>query len=407
MQELDLENNSIWIDIQNLYEKYALEIEEIKQRYRLNIEKIFNIFCVISDQYQKENLHSDIIRAIIGQDSDCFKSEYIMKEFLKFIRVEPEDFFDNISSIVVQREYSTLTNNDNDRGRVDLLIYDDTKAIIIENKINGAPDMDNQLAKYYDQLNNEGKKVLKIVYLTLNDSEGPKNFEQYSKSYQRYLKCIKEKLICISAVSDNKKKSFSDFLRKLKLEQENNRDVKKVFLEQYCQLLDSLGGSNLMTDTEEKCLEEILNDENMIHKVNNFIEIWDKRFNFVGEKIFSRILSEKKSFKKETLRNSEVLVYKLSGIEDFYIYYYSTIQMGFYLNSNKYKDKLKEVLFSVKEKSDKANVVNWNIAPSKDTEYWLYMFVDNFGEKKIEEIENHILKCLDNLVTETKKIIGN
>ena len=96
MQELDLENNSIWIDIQNLYEKYALEIEEIKQRYRLNIEKTFNIFCVISDQYQKENLHSDIIRAIIGQDSDCFKSEYIMKEFLKFIGVEPEDFFDKL-----------------------------------------------------------------------------------------------------------------------------------------------------------------------------------------------------------------------------------------------------------------------------------------------------------------------
>ena len=372
----------------------------------MNIEKTFNIFSTISDQYQKENLHSDIIRAILGQDCDCFKSEYIMKEFLKFIGLKSDEIFSNISSLGVQREYSTLTNNDNDKGRVDLLIYDDTNAIIIENKINGAPDMDNQLAKYYEQLDNEGKNILKIVYLTLNDSEGPKNLGQYGKSYQKYLKKIKEKLICISAVSD-KKKSFSDFLRELKLEQENNRDVKKVFLEQYCQLLDSLGGSNLMTDTEEKCLEEILNDENMIHKFNNFIEIWDKRFNFVGEKIFSRILSEKKSFKKDTIRNSEVLVYKLSGIEDFYIYYYSTIQMGFYLNSNKYKDKLKEVLSSVIKKSDKANVVNWNIAPSKDTEYWLYMFVDNFGEKKIEEIENHILKCLDNLVTETKKIIGN
>lgn len=406
MQELDLENNSIWIDIQNLYEKYALEIEEIKQRYRLNIEKTFNIFSVISDQYQKENLHSDIIRAIIGQDSDCFKSEYIMKEFLKFINVKPEDYFCNIPSIVVQREYSTLTNNDNDRGRVDLLIYDDTKAIIIENKINGAPDMDNQLAKYYEQLDHEGKKILKIVYLTLNNSDGPKNFDQYGKSYQKYLKNIKEKLICVSAVSENKEKSFSDFLRELKLEQENNRDVKKVFLEQYCQLLDSLGGCNLMTETEVKCLEEILNDENMIRKVNNFITVWDKRFEFVGEKIFSRIQSEKKRFKKENLRGSDVLVYKLSGIENFYIYYYSTIQIGFFLNDNKYKEKLKKVLSSVKEKSEKANIVHWSIVPSKDTEYWLYMYVDNFEAKKLEDIEKHILKCLDNLVTETKKIIG-
>ena len=406
MQGLDLENNSIWIDIQNLYEKYALDIDKIKQRFRLNVEKTFNIFSVISDQYQKENLHSDIIRAIIGQDSDCFKSEYIMKEFLKFIRVEPEDFFDNISSIVVQREYSTLTNNDNDRGRVDLLIYDDTKAIIIENKINGAPDMDNQLAKYYEQLNNEGKKVLKIVYLTLNDSEGPKNFDQYIKSYQRYLKSIKEKLICISAVSDTKEKSFSVFLRELKLEQENNRDVKKVFLEQYCQLLDSLGGCNLMTETEVKCLEEILNDEKMIHKVNDFIEIWDKRFEFVGKKIFSRIQSEKKRFKKENLRGYDVLVYKIPGIEEFYIYYSSPVQIGFYLNDNKYKEKLKEVLSSVKEKSDKANVVNWSITTSKDTYYWLYMIADNFEAKKLDVIENHILKCLDNLIKETKTIIG-
>lgn len=229
MQSSNFENNSAWIDIQNLYEKYAFDIDKIKQRYKLNIEKKFNIFSTISDQYQKENLHSDIIRAILGQDCDCFKSEYIMKEFLKFIGLKSDEIFSNISSLVVQREYSTLTNNDNDKGRVDLLIYDDTNAIIIENKINGASDMDNQLAKYYEQLNNEEKKVLKIVYLTLNDSEGPKNLGQYGKSYQKYLKNIKEKLICISAVSDNKKKSFSDFLRELKLEQENNRDVKKFF----------------------------------------------------------------------------------------------------------------------------------------------------------------------------------
>lgn len=405
MQSSNFENNSAWNDIQNLYEKYALDIDKIKQRYKLNIEKTFNIFSTISDQYQKENLHSDIIRAIIGQDSDCFKSEYIMKEFLEFIGLKSDEIFSNISSLVVQREYSTLTNNDKDKGRVDLLIYDDTNAIIIENKINGAPDMDNQLAKYYEQLKNEEKEVLKIVYLTLNDSEGPKNLGQYGKSYQKYLKKIKEKLICVSAVSDNKEKSFSDFLRELKLEQENNRDVKKVFLEQYCQLLDSLGGSNLMTDTEEKCLEEILNDENMIHKVNNFIEIWDKRFKFIGDKIFSKLQTEREDFEKENLRGCDVLDYKIPGIEEFYIYYSSPVQIGFYLNDNKYKEKLKKVLFSVKEKSDKANVVNWNIAPSKDTEYWLYMIADSFEAKKYDEIEEHILMCLDNLVKKTEEEI--
>lgn len=405
MQSSNFENNSAWIDIQNLYEKYAFDIDKIKQRYKLNIEKTFNIFSTISDQYQKENLHSDIIRAILGQDCDCFKSEYIMKEFLKFIGLKSDEIFSNISSLVVQREYSTLTNNDNDKGRVDLLIYDDTNAIIIENKINGAPDMDNQLAKYYEQLNNEGKKVLKIVYLTLNDSEGPKNLGQYGKSYQKYLKNIKEKLSCISAVSDNKKKSFSYFLRELKLEQENNRDVKKVFLEQYCQLLDSLGGCNLMLETELNCLEEIFNNQGMIHKVNNFMEIWDKRFKFIGDKIFSKLQTERKDFEKENLRNCEVLRYKIPGNSDFYIYYFSPVQMGFFLNDNKNKEKLKNILSSVKDESEKANVVNWNIAPSKDSDYWLYMIADSFEAKKYDEIEKHILMCLDNLVKKTKKEI--
>lgn len=405
MQSSNFENNSAWNDIQNLSEKYALDIDKIKQRYKLNIEKTFNIFSTISDQYQKENLHSDIIRAIIGQDSDCFKSEYIMKEFLEFIGLKSDEIFSNISSLVVQREYSTLTNNDKDKGRVDLLIYDDTNAIIIENKINGAPDMDNQLAKYYEQLKNEEKEVLKIVYLTLNDSEGPKNLGQYGKSYQKYLKKIKEKLICVSAVSDNKEKSFSDFLRELKLEQENNRDVKKVFLEQYCQLLDSLGGSNLMLETELNCLEEIFNNQGMIHKVNNFIEIWDKRFKFIGDKIFSKLQTEREDFEKENVRGCDVLSYKIPGNSDFYIYYFSPVQMGFFLNDNKNKEKLKNILSSVKDESEKANVVNWNIAPSKDSDYWLYMIADSFEAKKYDEIENHILNCLDNLVKKTEEEI--
>ena len=160
-----------------------------------------------------------------------------------------------------------------------------------------------------------------------------------------------------------------------------------------------------MTDTEEKCLEEILNDENMIHKVNNFIEIWDKRFKFIGDKIFSKLQTESNGFEKENLRNCEVLRYKIPENSDFYIYYFSPVQMGFFLNDNKNKEKLKNILSSVKDESEKANVVNWNIAPSKDSDYWLYMIADSFEAKKYDEIEKHILMCLDNLVKKTKKEI--
>lgn len=406
MKKICSDNSSIWNDILKIYQSYADDIEKIRRQYKLNIEKTFNIFSVISDQYQKENLHSDIIRAIIGQESDCLKSKHIMKEFLKFIGINQDSCFCNSSEIIIQREYSTSTNEDCDKGRVDLLIYDDDNAIILENKVNGAPDMENQLAKYYEQLHNEGKKILKIVYFTLNDSDGPKNFDQYSKPYQKYIKKIKEKLICISAVSEKKDKSFSDFLRNLRLDKESDIEIKKVFLSQYCQLLDSLGGRNLMLETEIKCLEEIFNDESMVQKVNNFVDLWDKRFEFIGDSVFSKIQANKKGFKKEILRGNQVLVYKIQKIEEFYIYYASPVQIGFFLNDNKYKEKLKEVLSIVKTNSDKSQILEWSILPSKDNEYWLYMIANNFEAKQLTEIETHIEKCLDDLVTQTKKVIG-
>lgn len=80
--------------------------------------------------------------------------------------------------------------------RIDILIKIDNpkykKAIIIENKINDACDQDNQLARYYEMLTNEGYTVLKIPYITLYGGKIP-DYSKWEEQYENYVHLIFER----------------------------------------------------------------------------------------------------------------------------------------------------------------------------------------------------------------------
>jgi hypothetical protein len=132
------------------------------------VEMGFNLFHLISDVYHRENLHSDIMEAIISPSGSHGQGDLFLRLFLDFLRkhhhvaIKAEDY----RNAKVVRE----------KGRIDLLIYDDTsrKAIIVENKINGAPDMHRQLVRYLENVaDKRGYTCQAIVYLCLNQRKHP------------------------------------------------------------------------------------------------------------------------------------------------------------------------------------------------------------------------------------------
>ena len=81
-----------------------------------------NIFTSIAEHYWYENLHSDILKNILDPFTSVIGNPKFLECFFKFIGVNPKTF--NYQNAVIEREAE----------KIDLLIYDEKSAIIIENK---------------------------------------------------------------------------------------------------------------------------------------------------------------------------------------------------------------------------------------------------------------------------------
>ncbi|HRH96990.1 MAG TPA: PD-(D/E)XK nuclease family protein [Prosthecobacter sp.] len=147
----------------------AHEFRQALERREVNIG--FNAFALVSDVYHRENFHSDIIAAILDPAGDHGHGDRFLGLFLEFLRdhhrcpITPE----NYKHATVERE----------PDRMDILIADETNqtAIIVENKINGAPDMHRQLPRYFQKVKARGLECEAIVYLALIQSKEPDRTE--------------------------------------------------------------------------------------------------------------------------------------------------------------------------------------------------------------------------------------
>lgn len=126
----------------------------------------FSAFNISTYGTQLENFHSDIISELLNPIGKHNENSLPVYEFILFLNKFFEINIDikNFQNISTYREL----------GRIDIALLDNESknAIIIENKINSAPDMDDQLTRYYDWCINKGYDVKCIAYLTLS---GEKN----------------------------------------------------------------------------------------------------------------------------------------------------------------------------------------------------------------------------------------
>ena len=171
------------------YLSESKKLHEQYSKHKKNKSEIgFNIFTLTSDIYYRENFHSDIIKALLdprGAHKEGTKYLYLFIDLLnskgtqeQFI--QKEDFCDAI----VERE----------KHRIDISIIDKSskKAIIVENKINGAVDQKRQLPGYFEKLEEDDYKVVAVVYLTLNEGKTPdkSDWNGKRKEIDRVLKVI-------------------------------------------------------------------------------------------------------------------------------------------------------------------------------------------------------------------------
>lgn len=141
------------------------EFDDILQGFDDNILKKgayeFNIFSISTYGNQLENFHSDIIGELLNPNGLHEEGNKLLQLFLKFLsgngaKIKLNDF----KNVDVLRE----------KGRIDIALIDrkSKNAIIIENKINNAPDMNDQLERYYNWCIKEKYHVNSVVYLTLS-----------------------------------------------------------------------------------------------------------------------------------------------------------------------------------------------------------------------------------------------
>ena len=216
--------------------KYHRHYENIRNEYRLGDRLRFNFFASISDIYYRENFHSDILNMILDPYTEEVGNSQFLTSFLELIGCNTDDFKSDVFCI---REAS-LNSSD---SRIDILIESKGKAIIIENKINGAVDQPNQLARYIKLLEDENIKIVKIVYLTLIKGKTI-DFSTYSDEYKEYIKYLTlnnpDNKLCYLAVvdtGDNTLLKFLDMCIGIAQKQEKESKNFSVFLKHYSDLL--------------------------------------------------------------------------------------------------------------------------------------------------------------------------
>ena len=110
-----------------------------------------------------------------------------------------EVFFNNFLELINIKDEKEYSNAEitNEEARIDILIKSENKVIIVENKINWAPDQNEQLARYYEKIKNghngeQEREVEKIVYIVPSKDKNPdaQTFGEYEKEIKDRLEKI-------------------------------------------------------------------------------------------------------------------------------------------------------------------------------------------------------------------------
>jgi hypothetical protein len=214
---------------------------------RRNVDLGFNLFAIISDIYYRENLHSDILQALLDPNGKHQEQGTFLRLFLNLIRSQGAD---------LDASYYSNAQVVREEGRVDVLIKGQGHVIIIENKVNNASDQPRQLPNYLNQVEKEGYACDAIVYMRLNKDAKPDMKGWTSDEIKR----VEKLLICICAYTETPKDLLNGWIRKC--ENASKRVETALILRQYGDLITKLGGNVMNKPIMDEFYKMIVEGEN-------------------------------------------------------------------------------------------------------------------------------------------------
>jgi hypothetical protein len=293
---------------QFISDKEIIELcKKFSEHKSRDLDEGFNFFKVISDNYHKENLHSDILGFLLNPDESHQMGRTFLDLFLHYIndilniKVDFTDFDDdNLEKVTREKE-----------GRMDVSIRGKTKVIIIENKINTLSDTDQQIPTYIQRVKESGKEVLTVLYCTLTYPRQPERKKWETFPDQSIIDEIDNRgLIRLVSFYDRTDTDLSSGWID-KCIQVSKDDI-KIFLEHYQKTLKSLGERNMTSEQLEEFYKKVL-DENKFNITHSIKELCDELCEFRRQRFLTQFGSNCKPFDK-LYRWSDYLIFETRSI---------------------------------------------------------------------------------------------
>lgn len=234
----------------------------------------FNLLTISSYTSHLENFHSDIIAALLDPNG---------------LHGDGRIFFDLLIDYLNEQHTAGLDKYDfrnpvitREKGRIDIWVRDkmSKKAIIIENKINNAPDTDNQLETYLNRSEEKyGYKVCCIVYLSADGCR---------RAPISKLKKVNALTKNIAAYNNTNGDLYNGWLTKCMVQ--NIHAESHSFIHQYSKLIPHLSNSKMNTEVKEQ-FYAFLSQNKALKTVQAIFELTSKLPEYRADKFFNSIES--------------------------------------------------------------------------------------------------------------------
>lgn len=351
--------NNYNIEVINLISNLEKEnIERYKDILKKQDKKLdFNIFDIITDKWKRENLHSEILRFLLEN------YEVFFNNFLELINIKDKKEYLN----------AEITNEE---ARIDILIKSEKKAIIVENKINWAPDQIEQLARYYEKIKNghngeQEREVEKVVYIVPSENKKPdaQTFGEYEKEIKDRLEKIisfdgseNDLVSCLEKSRDKLKEN----LEKTKNNLDSENFNKLFFINHYIEILKRTGAGD-MSEVELKFFKEVIEkyktDKDIFKKIKYIGEMYNNLLEIKNKYISENIKAEDWGYNKKEYYHSCGYTFPY-GKNNFYLEIYTydifKIRICVYDDKGKIND-IKNILSKALNEEDIDKIIGYRL----------------------------------------------